>query len=287
MASGSITVEKKVELLFQPLNKPGAKSRLSQFGRLTKEFETIFDSAKKAGTNDSEIEVKPEQSSLFASAAVEIWQRAVHSFLISASTTEASPLWSAVSGYYASHYSVRGLAHLLGHYQLYRKRKIVRIDIIDGKIICKFLPKGGSDREHKYYWKIVKEDPLFKTNPFFTENPEDTSPSDIGNRSRANYLDHLDDFRNFTPLSEDKLKTRIEFLSSMNLSDVPLPRRQYCPDVDNVQIVAYHRIIKFRSFLDNILGTKNNFWSVHREPTWSKDYIDFQVVDPSFTIAPG
>src|SRR6516162_3242045 len=49
---------------------------------------------------------------IFATAAVEMWLRGIHSFLISASLTEASPIWASVAGYYSSHYSVRAFAHL-------------------------------------------------------------------------------------------------------------------------------------------------------------------------------
>ena len=57
-------------------------------------------------------------SVLFATAAVEMWLRAVHSFLISSSLEKASPIWSSISGYYASHYVMRAFAHLHGHFLL-------------------------------------------------------------------------------------------------------------------------------------------------------------------------
>src|ERR1700689_2464917 len=48
---------------------------------------------------------------MFTTAAVNIWMRAVHNFLVSASLTNVSPIWASVAGYYSSHYSVRALAH--------------------------------------------------------------------------------------------------------------------------------------------------------------------------------
>src|SRR4051794_22938270 len=57
-----------------------------------------------------------DAAACFATAAVDIWLRAVHSFLISASLTESSPIWASISGYYSSHYSVRAIAHLLGYF---------------------------------------------------------------------------------------------------------------------------------------------------------------------------
>ncbi len=71
----------------------------------------------KDDTSDRNIDANV--ASCFASAAIDIWLRSIHSFLVSASLTEASPIWSSVSGYYSSHYAVRGLAHLLGYFQLY------------------------------------------------------------------------------------------------------------------------------------------------------------------------
>jgi hypothetical protein len=63
---------------------------------------------------------------------------------------------------------------------------------------------------------------------------------------------------------------------------VPIPRKGKYPDVENVQLIAYHRIIKFRSLLDEILGDKNGFWKIHRNPRWCIDFLNFQAVTPRF-----
>jgi hypothetical protein len=254
-------------------------------GALSTYLNVIADKAIK--NNTPSVIVNKDVMALFATAAVEMWQRGVHSFLISSSLTKASPIWSSVSGYYASHYCVRGLAHLLGYFQLHRRRKIVRFNIEGGKYKCYLDDKGGSDREHKFYWKAVKQDSNFQNNPFFTSNDDDPNKaeSDSGHRNKANYFDHINNFPVFQPLSEAELKDRIDFLSKIELSSIPMPRKSKYPDNNNVQLVAYHRLIIFRSFLDNTLGSSNTFWTVHRNPAWCSDYINFQVVKPSFMEA--
>ena len=76
-------------------------------------------------------------------AAIDIWLRSVHSFLISVSLTECSPIWASICGYYASHYSVRPVAHVLGFFQLFRKKKLVQLKVDDGRCICVFRKKAA------------------------------------------------------------------------------------------------------------------------------------------------
>jgi hypothetical protein len=99
---------------------------------------------------DGLVHVPSHVPTLFATAAVEAWLRAIHSFLISASITDASPLWSAISGYYASHYCMRGFAHLLGYFQLFRQKRIVSLE--RSRPMCLFSRKQAQDREHVFYW---------------------------------------------------------------------------------------------------------------------------------------
>src|SRR5207237_7783293 len=150
-----------------------------------------------------------------ATAAVEMWLRAVHSFLVSASLTATSPIWSSVSGYYSSHYSVRAFAHLLGFFQLYRKKRIVRLSTHGGKYVCSFDSKLANDREHRFYWKIVKRDGHFAANPLFTENNPENDESDVGHRDRANYTDHLSQYPQFAPLNKATLIERIHYISQI------------------------------------------------------------------------
>src|SRR6516165_7934203 len=128
--------------------------------------------------NLTEIRINPDSASYFATAAVDMWLRSVHSFLVSASLTEASPIWASVSGYYSSHYAVRGLAHLLGYFQLFRRKKMVQLRLERGQYICSFKSKGGTGGEHQLYWKLVKQSAVFQGDGLFTENNPDLDTSD-------------------------------------------------------------------------------------------------------------
>lgn len=96
-------------------------------------------------------------------------------------------------------------------------------------------------------------------------------------------MDHLNKFPSFQTLDKEYLSQQIEKIASIELSDVPIPRKDSYPDIINVQLIAYHRMIKFRKFVDDVLGGSNRFWKVHRNPSWCLDYLDFQLVDPEYT----
>ncbi len=277
----SPNLESSIKIHFMTLDKRTSKTALPSRGHLATTLKALIESTKKTNTSTN-IQISPKVSSLIVTAAVESWLRGVHSFLISCSLTNDSPIWASVSGYYASHYCIRGLAHLLGYFKLYKIKRIAKIHIDAGKHYCHVEKKKNYEGEHKYYWKIVKNDPHFGNNPFFTSNDEDSGNSDVAHRNIANYHDHVDDFPNFNPLSKLILTQRVSFLAKMEVSSVPMPRKEQYPDVGYVQLIAYHRLIKFRCFLDEILGGKNVFWSNYRNQSWSGDYLDFQVVTPSF-----
>jgi hypothetical protein len=271
------TLEDRINILFRNLE---TKSPIASLGYLSSELNILVDKANK--DNVDALNISTKISSLYATAAVEIWLRGIHSFLISSSLTDVSPIWASVSGYYASHYCVRGLAHLLGFFQLHRRKRTVRIDIEGGKYCCYIDKKGGSGGEHKYYWKVVKDNNRFLNNPFFTLNEEGGSASDSGHRNIANYFDHINGFTYFSPLNKETLKQRVDHLSKIELSSAPIPRKENYPDVESVQLIAYHRIIIFRRFLDEILGGQNGFWKIHRNPGWCIDFLNFQVLTPRF-----
>jgi len=218
---------------------------------------------------------------MFTTAAVDVWMRAVHSFLISASLTDVSPIWASVSGYYSSHYSVRSIAHLLGFFQLFSEKRIVQLQFQGGQYLCSFNRKTKLDREHRFYWKIVKLNPLFAADPFFTQNDSsiNDSPSDLGHRDRANYADHLSQFSVFRPLDAAALKARINRISEIEFKSPPIPRISKFPDVESVQVIAYHRLVRFRDLVDTIIGNSNRFWNVHRNPAWARDFMDFQLTE--------
>ncbi len=274
----------QIKLMFDGLNKKGASADWPKLGALSEMLSPLVEFKTK---NEYFKAINQSAFSYFATAAVEMWHRSIHSLLISASLTKSSPLWSSVSGYYSSHYAVRAFAHLLGYYQLFNKKCIVQLELDGSKYYYHFLKKNGNDREHKYYWKIVKQYNSFINDPFFTNNEEiqlnsKNDKSDISHRSKANYSDHLDNFPKFQVLDEAYLKQRINKISNITLSDAPIPRVGSYPDIESVQLIAYHRMIRFRLFLDQLLSDSNRFWSVHRRPTWCPIFMDFQAAQPEF-----
>lgn len=270
------SLKSRLEAAFAPLNKQAAARTFPAPATLSRQLEKLV---PQKGTTD--VEVKNDIATLFVTAAVDMWLRSVHSFLISASLTEASPIWSSATGYYSSHYSIRAFAHLLGYFQLFRRKRLVRIQLENGRHICSFAPKVASDREHRVYWKVVKKDSHFNSDPLFTSNESDVDISDVSHRDRANYADHLGTCPMFRTLDSDALRSRIQFISQIDFTAPPIPDRRKFPDTDSVQVVAYHRIVKFRSVLDEVFGGKNRFWSVHRNPAFGDGMIDYQLTKQS------
>jgi hypothetical protein len=271
-----------IQTMFRPLNKeaatfPPRKALSDALNKLVKPK----DKADYTANVDTEMVKK------FATASVEMWHRAIHSYLMSASLTKASPLWSSVSGYYSSHYSIRAFAHLLGYFQLFKARKIVKLNVTGGTFTCTFQGKNAGDREHIVYWELVHKDDLLKGNPFFTKNNEQPNGagetiSDVGHRSIANYADHVNNFPVFQVLDAEELEIRLTKIASLNLSAAPIPRMERYPDLDNVQVIAYQRLVAYRTFLDNILGGDNRFWSKQRAPGWAANYLDYQFIEPKY-----
>jgi hypothetical protein len=261
---------------FKPLERQGAHGAFPPPSTLSEALERALPSST-TGNVLVEHKILTFFATFFATAAVDAWLRSVHSFLISASVTNCSPIWAAVSGYYSSHYSVRGLAHLLGYFQLYGKKRIVQIQVLKGKYYCSYDRKSGSDREHQLYWKIVHSDPHFSSNPLFTTNNSGQDTSDVAHRDRANYADHLARYPNFNVPNETVLRERITRISKIVFSAPPIPRRSKFPDLDSVQVVAYHRLVAFRTFLDEVLSGTHRFWKIHRTPSWAANFTDFQL----------
>jgi hypothetical protein len=262
-----------VRVLFTPLNSASAAHTMPKLGTLT---DTLTDRCPR--DQETIITLDPATARLFATAGVESWQRGVHSFLISCSLTQASPLWAAVTGYYASHYAMRAFAHILGHFVLYNQKLIVTLQLQNGAHICTATKKNGWSREHRYYWKIVKAIPCFVSDPLFTLNPDRADVSDVAHRSRANYADHVSQFPAFRALAIDEIRDRADQISSMEMIAPPILDRRNYPDVNAVQILAYHRLVRFRSFLNEILGSGNRFWQVNKNPAFASGVIDYQIV---------
>lgn len=221
----------------------------------------------------------PEIAKMFTTASVNMWMRSVHSFLVSSALTNVSPIWASAAGYYSSHYAVRAVAHLLGFFQLFGQKRIARLELHGGRFVCSLDPKAKHDREHSFYWRIVKVNPLFAADPFFVENDTGADESDVAHRDWANYIDHLPQFPAFHPLDAAALRGRVERISDIPIGSPPIPRVSRYPDVESVQIVAYHRIIRFRDLLDAVLAGGNRFWNVHRDPPWARPFMDFQLTE--------
>jgi len=261
----------QIKLMFAGLNPANMVNVYPSPGALRESLSDLIDISTTPSTLAS-----PSVIRNFATASVEMWHKAVHSFLISASLTKASPTWASVSGYYSSHYTIRGFAHLLGHFLLYSKNKsTIELEVNNTQHICHIKPKSGSDGEHRFYWKKVHQHPDFNSDPFFTLNIESDDVSDAGHRNKANYYDHLYGFPVFQNLEKDVLKQRVKIISQMPLYDAPIPSKLKYADIDSVQLIAYYRLVKFRNFLDEILDTSNRYWSYHRNPLWCSKYINY------------
>ena len=261
--------------LFSPLNQDAAGT-LPSIGALSKALTAAAPSGK---AQVSTTNIPPPVTKMFSTAAVNTWMRAVHSFLISTSLTQVSPIWASVAGYYSSHYSVRAIAHLLGFFQLFTVKRTVQLQFTAGHFVGTFRRKTGHEREHSVYWTVVKKDLHFAGDPFFTENSSSTDQSDVAHRDRANYADHLPHFPVFRPLDADEVRNRIAKISNIEVTSPPIPSVSKYPDVESVQVIAYHRLLRFRDLLDTILAGENRFWSVQRDPPWAREFMDFQVTD--------
>jgi hypothetical protein len=244
---------------------------------------TLSDTLNKAMPPGASLHVTakmvPGIAKMFTTASINMWMRSVHSFLVSASLTNVSPVWASVSGYYSSHYSVRAMAHLLGFFHLFGRKRIVRLEMQGGRFICTMNKSLVHDREHRFYWKVVKLNSLFASDPFFSQNDSATDQSDVAHRDYANYIDHLPHFPVFHPLDAEALRIRIDRISEIEIKSPPIPRVSRYPDLESVQIVAYHRIVRFRDLLDAVLANNNRFWNVHRDPAWARDFMDFQLTE--------
>jgi hypothetical protein len=268
-----------IERMFADLNTQSAAGALPAPGTLS----DVLSRYVVESSPNSTVPAQQKVLTYFATAAVEMWLRSVHSFLISLSLTKASPIWASVAGYYSSHYSVRAFAHLFGVFHLHKKKRIVRLEKDGNRLVFRIEKKQGHDREHKFYWKCVSEHPQLSTDPFFYPSQEGVPKSDSAHRNKANYSDHVDRFPVFLPLDAQFLRDRIERISTISFSNVPVPSADDFPDLDSVQIVAYHRFVKFRVLVDEALGSQNRFWKVQRNPVWRPDNMNFSVVDAVFT----
>jgi hypothetical protein len=271
-----------IETSFSGLKNQAAAKAFPSPKALSTKLDSLLPTTQKGA---HVITVPPAVAALFATAAVDMWLRAIHSFLMSASLQRASPVWASASGYYSSHYSIRAFAHLLGFFQLHHRKRKVHLVLNSGHLVCSFDPKTGSDREHQFYWRSVKADAQFHNDPLFRTNDATSNvagvpcDSEISLRDYANYADHLGELLPFQPLDVVFLRDRVQFISQIQFTTPPAPQLARFPDIDNVQVLAYHRIVRFRRLLDEILGGGNRFWSLHRAPSWCMGIVNFQLTE--------
>lgn len=222
------------------------------------------------------------QISLFASASIEMWHRAVHSFLWSVALRDHSKIWSSVTGYYASHYVMRAFAHAFGFFKSFATKKIIQVLINHGTCVCSAIDAKDKG-EHSFYWKVVKDYPDFKGNQLFRLNSERDKTSDCAHRNHANYSDHIGGFVKLGFPTTEQLSGSIEKISRIRRFAVTEVDRDGFPDLDNVQILAYQRLVTFRDFLDDRLSD-NRFWRAHRDPNWCKGVITFHLEDAQLKV---
>jgi len=264
-------ISQQIQVMFR------AAAAFPQPGTLSKKLGDVVENApgKTSTIIDAEI------LTCFATASVDMWHRSVHSFLVSASLTRASSLWASVSGYYSSHYSVRAFAHLLGYFQLYKKKRIMRVEVQeDGSFLCHIIRKNAGDSEHKFYWKTIKEDVRFPANPFFTKNNLDSD-----HRNMANYADHINNSPTFQVLDEPAMEEYVKTISYYKYSNAEaiFPKTKSYPDTENVQSIAYYRLAQFRQCVDKALGSTNLFWTTNRRPEWCPSFLDFKIPESELT----
>ncbi len=273
--AGGATHKLLVTKVFEHLGKQGAE-QVPPSGMLAK---TLRKHIKDRGM---QFNLSAADAALFGSAAVEMWLKAVHSFLISTSVMKASPVWSAVSGYYSSHYVMRAFSHLFGHFILRRDKRVV-VMTLDRAYFCDTKKKNNLV-EHQYYWELPHGEFGVVGNALFSKNPpikDDSDRTDGFHRVYANYFDHVDRFKEFTPLDEAFLKARVDRVSELVTDSPTVPDIAKFPDLDAVHVIAYARIVRFRTFLDDAIDPKNRYWSFYRKPSWFLKYMDFQLPEGS------
>ncbi len=261
---------KVLDLTFARLDRAGSSIGFPQAGTLAAHISQLID--------DGSSTLSHENAKLFASASVELWQRAIHSFLWSVALRNYSGIWSSVTGYYASHFVMRAFAHAFGFFKSFTGRRVAQIVVERGGFRVSYL-KEKDNGEHSFYWKVVKEHPDFQNNPLFRRNSERDKTSDCSHRNFASYTDHIGNFVRLGFPGNEGLSLSIQKISRIRRFAVTEVYRDDYPDLDNVQILAYQRIVTFRDYLDRSVSS-NRFWQAHREPVWCRDLkMDFQLED--------
>lgn len=281
MAIDYAIADRVVELSFGKLDKPSAKLDFPERGTLSRHLNGLLSIETTSPI------LSHKYSPMLATAGVEMWHRAIHSLLWSVALTKNSPLWASVSGYYSSHFVMRAFAHSMGIFKSFSQKEVIQVLVENGQFVCTPLAWNNNRGEHAFYWKAVKGHPKLFANDLFRENSERDIKSDSSHRTFANYIDHINSFVPLDFPTTSEVADDVERISRIRLHSVTSPSRDDYPDLQNVQILAFQRIIAFQDFLDEKVP-KSRFWKAHRRPRWCKDVMLFQVEEqglelPQFT----
>jgi len=268
--------ERVFNISFSKLDRPAARVDFPRMGALSEQMTNLLTAPDPAAAT-----FPHQHLSMLATASIEMWHRAIHSFIWSVALTEDSPLWSSVSGYYASHYVMRAFAHSMGIYKSFIQKSALQIVPQGTQFVGTRLSERGG--EHAFYWRAVKGHPRYRADPLFHENQERdvnkrVDESDVLHRNFANYADHLDSFTAAKFSSTGKVAERVQKISRIRRHSVTAsaPQRDSFPDIGNVQILAFQRIVAFNDFLEEKVPN-NRFWRTHRRPSWCRDVMLFQL----------
>src|SRR5258708_15661734 len=91
-----------IESAFAALNHEAAVNAFPPTGALSEKLFKIHVGRLNGAGHGEDL---PTVAKMFTTAAVNMWMRAVHAFLVSSSLTDVSPVWASVAGYYSSHYA--------------------------------------------------------------------------------------------------------------------------------------------------------------------------------------
>jgi hypothetical protein len=110
----------------------------------------------------------------------------------------------------------------------------------------------------------------------FSDNDDSKDESDASHRGYANYVDHVDRFAGYSGCDREELRTWVTQIVRTAIDGaIAMPSRSKYPDLATVLSIGYLRIRRYRTLLDELLGTRGRFWRHHRSPMWSESLVTF------------
>ncbi len=240
-----------------------------RYGELIEHIENL---KRKAG-NEIIVPIDITCLRLFMTASIDMWHRAINCFLISVAAKDNNDPWAGVSGYYSSHYVMRAFNYLfcelnsnIGVYELKQSKSGY------------YLHRKNKKRkqEHLYCWNVVFA--KFK-NPLFYACTQ-VDKNDQGHRNFASYMDHLNPLESVLNVDNHELSLRIGRIS--HITPTP-PDKNFYPQLDNVQSMAFNRIIFYKNWMDQNIGPTTNYWSIHRDPKWCRGVMEYDANWPTLS----